>query len=71
MCKIHYYIEFRTKFVHTCWSCDQKQVFVKIVQKWVIYIKLRIRYEEILLQSYAGRHMRYQKKGLDPRINPG
>ena len=39
-----------------------------MAKKLNIYIILGIRYEEILLQGYVERHMRYQMKALGPRI---
>ena len=39
MCKDQFYPKSGTTFVHMCWSFDQKQVLVKIVQKWAIFTK--------------------------------
>ena len=38
---------------------------------FLVYIKFGIRYEEFLLPGYVAPSVGYQKKGLDPRINPG
>ena len=39
MCKNKFFTKSGTTFVNMCWSFDQKQALVKIVQKWAIFTK--------------------------------